>query len=852
MIRRLIVAALAVALAVSVGATRSLASDPPAEPDGLRAYSIIPPGQNGFVGAFQVEGPHSEDQLDMYAALIDDDDVTEDELASYLHEDQFAPQATIEREYSPTAGVTVFRDSFGIPHIYADTDAAAEFALGYVTAEDRLWHMDVLRHAARGRLSEILGADFVEFDISVRTGGYSTAELQGLIDDLDHRWPDGTGAALQGALDDYAAGVNARIAEVRGGAAPLPIEYAAQGVELEDWSPIDTAALVIFQLRDFGTSQGGDLANAAVYQRLIDRLGNKLGNKVFDDIVRLNDPNAYPTVPSSEGLFPSRDLGKPDPDAVAIPDDASEIVGRIERVERARRRALKGLNLSSPSSNFVAVAPEESATGNALQWGAPQVGYSMPQFFLDVDVHSPTLDFRGPALPGASLLIPLGRGDDYAWSLTTGVSDEDDTVIERLCEPKGGKATKKSNGYRFKGDCKKMDARKETIAVAGGEAQKVKIFRTKHGPVLERSTVDSKPVAIVNRGAYWMRELDNIATFYKINSNTMDSVGDFSAALAGATVSFNAVYADDTDIAYFHIGRYPKRERGVDPMLPSWGTGKWEWDGFLDFSKHPQMVNPAQGWIANWNNKPAAGWDNSQSSFWGPAQRVRLLSDRMETLLAGGATATLSDVVDVVREASTIDARAAFIGEDMVALASGVDGTALDALTMVSDWIAGGAHRWDRDRDNNQDFSPAVAVFDTWYLELVHRVFDDELGKNTYSDLVLPVTDDAGVNNGSAYYADFSSLLWNVFDEAGAADYARDYCDDRDTTKKESCASQATKALEAAVADLSEQEGGADVSSWTWPADYIEFDAVGAGAAPPIPWQNRGTYNHAVEVLGLP
>jgi acyl-homoserine lactone acylase PvdQ len=85
----------------------------------------------------------------MYADLIEDDAISDADLDVLFHDFQFGP-ATIEREYSPRAGVTVYRDGFGIPHVYGDTDNAAAYGLGYVTAEDRLWHMDVLRHAALG------------------------------------------------------------------------------------------------------------------------------------------------------------------------------------------------------------------------------------------------------------------------------------------------------------------------------------------------------------------------------------------------------------------------------------------------------------------------------------------------------------------------------------------------------------------------------------------------------------------------------------------------------------------------------------------------------------------------------
>jgi hypothetical protein len=188
----------------------------------MRAFSIVPRGQEGNVSDAELAtgsfGPHYDDQLDMYAQLINDDDVTEDELTTYFHSMQFGPQGDVEREYSPTEGATVYRDELGIPHIYADALDKAGFALGYVSAEDRMWEMDVFRHAARGTLSEFVGPGdddaFLEMDIDTRREGYTEQEIQKMFDSLDEKFgPDGR--AVQEGLVAYSDGVNAYIDELK-------------------------------------------------------------------------------------------------------------------------------------------------------------------------------------------------------------------------------------------------------------------------------------------------------------------------------------------------------------------------------------------------------------------------------------------------------------------------------------------------------------------------------------------------------------------------------------------------------------------------------------------------------------
>lgn len=845
MVRGKVYLALGSSLAALLFMSSAVAAPVPDTPDGLRAYSIIPPGQSGFINLGQIASgitpAHADDQREMYAALIDDDDVAEGELLDYFHSAQFGPGATIEAEYRPNNKSTVYRDSFGIPHVYGDTDADAAFALGYVAAEDRLFQMDLLRHASRGDLASFLGADYASYDAGLRTEGYTLAEVQSMFDALDDDF-GADGALLQDMLRAYSDGVNQRMVEVRSDASLMPVEYDSRQLTVEDWAPTDTIYMVVLQLRRFGATAGEEITHAALLQKLQRNLGKKMGTRAFRDFTWRNDPNSYSTIPASEGTFPSADPRPRDPDAIAIPDTAGALVAA-----RSARATTLRLLPESPSSNFIAVAPSKSSTGNTLHWGGPQVGYNVPQFFMEIDVHSPSFDFRGPALPGASLLVPLGRGIQHAWSLTTASSDAVDVRAEKLCEPGGGSPTEDSNAYMFNGACVAMTSRTETIEVRNESDQTVTIYRTSHGPVFARGTVGGAPVAFTKERAFWMHEADSVISFMRAAKNTLASVEDFSTAMSTTTMAFNALYVDDTDIGYFHLGKYPIRAEGVDPMLPSWGTGEWEWQGFVPFADLPKVINPAQGWIVNWNNQPSRGWANGDASMWGPTQRVKLQVARMKGLFRGGQKASLSDIVDVIRSVATSDGNAVILGPRMLKLAGSPSGRTRDALAAAAEWIDAGAHRTDANRDERQDFPIAVALWDTWYKKLVHAVFDDEL-KGAY-DLTIPIADDAPSNNGSAYYSSLSNHLWNLFGST-RKNLAMDYCDDHGTSATETCARLVRRSLRAAAGALT-RRFGSNLSKWRWPADYIEFSEVGALSVDPIPWQNRGTYNQAIEVVGL-
>jgi hypothetical protein len=343
----------------------AFAAPVPVVADGLRAYSIIPPGQNGFATfADIISGQlpaHTDDQREMYASLVDDNDVTEEELLDYFHSAQFGPGTTIEREYRPNNKSTVYRDGFGIPHVYGDTDEDAAFALGYVAAEDRLFQMDVLRHAARGDLANFLGADYTEYDIELRTDNYTVAEVQGMFDALDDDF-GADGALLQDMLTAYSDGVNARMQEVRDDATLNPAEYFSRNLSIEDWAPTDTIYMVVLQLRRFGEGGGEELSHAGLLQKLKKNLGAKAGKRAWGDLVWRDDPNTYATIPAASGTFPSQQFGPVDPDAVAIPAGSAALASSQSATMRSRSFIPTG-----PSSNFIGVSGTKSSTGHQLE-----------------------------------------------------------------------------------------------------------------------------------------------------------------------------------------------------------------------------------------------------------------------------------------------------------------------------------------------------------------------------------------------------------------------------------------------------------------------------------------------------
>ena len=135
------------------------------------------------------------------------------------------------------AEVTVERDNWGIPHIRAGSVEDLAEAQGFVTAEDRLWQMDLLRRAARGQLSEVLGPATIEIDKDFRVLNFSRAADA----DVQMLSPE-----VRRVMEAYARGVN-RFIELRSNR--LPIEFTLLNYKPRPWQPSDTLVLACYMYR---------------------------------------------------------------------------------------------------------------------------------------------------------------------------------------------------------------------------------------------------------------------------------------------------------------------------------------------------------------------------------------------------------------------------------------------------------------------------------------------------------------------------------------------------------------------------------------------------------------------------
>jgi acyl-homoserine lactone acylase PvdQ len=852
------------------------ATAPAQEVEGFR--SVLAQGQGttapaGDVAAHVATGavpPAFTNQQPLYAGLGDADvwaNLTEPDLDTYFKDADFGvlPGGEASRAV-PRPGVTIVRDArFAVPRITGATREDVMFGSGYAQAQDRLFLMDVLRRTARGSLSELVGPSGAAGDAQTLTQqDFSAEELQAQIDTLDDRHgPEG--AQVQRDLAAYVDGINQFIEEVRRDPLRQPGEYAALGTAPAPWTVVDTAAQATFLVSAFNVAGIGERQNAIVLEALRRRLGPRRARRVFDDLRRLDDPDSPVT---ADHRFRDHRPGRPDRRASALLDKGS-IEPRDALVGTAPApgsvppfvASLLGIPQQMPrtKSNAVLVSGRLSQSGRPLASMGPQVGYFSPQIFSEVELQGGGIDVSGVVFPGAAPYVLIGHTKRFAWSGTSPMSDNADVFAERLCDPGGGRVgdPAAATHYRHRGACRPFVSREQVLTTPASPTSPdstpqritLRTLRSVHGPVTHFARVGGVPVALAQSKTVDFREVDAALAFARLASGQVTDFASFRRAWRDYPGGENWYFVSEREMGFQLSGPTPIRARGVDPDLPTWGTGEWDWRGTLPFARLPWAREPAKGYIVNWNGKEAPGW-RAPSEVWslGPTQRGLLLERRLKAeLRRAGGKIDLAGLVRTTEAAAFADIE----GQELLPLARAVLRRTRDAevralLELLEAWRRRGAERRYAEPGGQVADAAAVALMQAWTPALARGIFEPVLGAEAVDQIdkqLMALAPDTTEFDG--WHGQVAKDLRQVLRRRGARGrLSRTYCGGGRLAR---CRSVLAGTLRQAAARLRAQFGGGP-ETWRAPVEQTEITTAGAIATPPFPFQNRGTYHQAVEL----
>jgi penicillin amidase len=458
------------------------------------------------------------------------------------------------------AEVEVLYDEWGIPHIYAQHETDAYYALGYVHAQDRLFQMEMLRRAASGRLAEVLGPDLLEVDKFFRTLGINHFAKEHAAQFLS-----GDTASFQRAAHAYQKGINHFIHTGK-----TPLEFSVMGIPKAEFTPEDIYLAVGFM--SFGFAEGFHA------DPVLQKIKSEWGDEYLKDLA-VQTPADAVTIKNHAGEIK--------------PSVTHQLISKINAaIEKIPVPLLQG-------SNGWVVSGEGSVSGFPILANDTHIGFGQPAVWYEAHLEYPGFSFYGHHLAGIPFGL-LGNNRFCGFGLTMFENDDVDFFIET---PHPDDSTY----VRFQEGWEKLKTRTEVINVHGKEAINFQVRTSRHGPlingIVENVEEAGSPIAL----SWLLLQVENHAVQAAYQLNHASTFSEARAAVSRFSApGLNVMYADtDGNIAWWAAAKLPVRPAHVQSKLFLDGaSGNDEYQGYYAFDKNPQAINPPWGFVYSANNQP--------------------------------------------------------------------------------------------------------------------------------------------------------------------------------------------------------------------------------------------------------
>jgi penicillin amidase len=450
--------------------------------------------------------------------------------------------------------VTSYRDSRGIPHIYADNEHDLYFAVGYIMAQERLWQMDLIRRATTGRLSEIFGKDYVRIDLFFRSLNMTAKSKQVLAD---------TDPEIMNCLQAYSDGVNKYIIDTGN---KLPPEFRILSYKPDPWKLLDLANIIGYMGWDLAS---GNLSSELYNYKLMKKLGFEKTSQLIPD---WKADSGY--------VYPDFNLD-------------SKTIKEVENLLNGFEK-LKAVGITSFSgSNNWAVTGTRTENRKPILSNDMHLDFGSPGIWIQMHHVVPgKVNVTGVVIPGEPFII-CGHNERIAWGMTNLSVDDIDLFAEKI-NPAD------SNQYFLNGEWKNMLVREEIIKIKGGSEQTHKLRFTHRGPVISGFRGIKDAVLSMRWSGFDMS--NEVKTVYLLNRAS--NWDDFRSAIKSfRSISQNIVYADvDGNIGINIGGGIPVR-KGSGSFIRNGETDEFDWKGYVPFENMPSSFNPDTGYVSSANNK---------------------------------------------------------------------------------------------------------------------------------------------------------------------------------------------------------------------------------------------------------
>jgi penicillin amidase len=470
--------------------------------------------------------------------------------------------------------VEVVYDDLLVPHIFAESKEDAVRVQGYLTAQHRLWQMDIATRKASGRLSEVLGERTVNIDRLARRRGMTFAAENSVA-----AWRKSEqGMRL---LNAYTEGVNAYISQLS--PAEYPIEFKLLNYKPEPWSVLKTA-FILEAMAETLCSRDDDLEATNTLALL--------GRDTFNYLYPEWNPKQQPIIPDTGQWKDWKVVLPPITPASSIRALTYEKTGSFENEKDPFDDYIVG-------SNNWAVAGSKTASGNPLLCNDPHLNLTLPSIWFQLQIHTPEQSTYGVSLQGVPGII-IGFNENTAWGVTNVGHDVADWYKLQWANPEKTK-------YKLDNETREVTKKVEIIKIKGKPDLVDTVKYTVWGPVVH----DHEPENPLRDCALrWIShdqpdpKMIDVFIFLNAGRNYEDYRTGISAFDCPAQ---NFVFASRTgDIAMTVQGKFPVRAAEQGRFVQDGSSWVNAWHDFIPADRVPAMKNPSRGFVysANQHSTP--------------------------------------------------------------------------------------------------------------------------------------------------------------------------------------------------------------------------------------------------------
>ncbi|RPI13240.1 MAG: penicillin acylase family protein [Ignavibacteriae bacterium] len=701
-----------------------------------------------------------------------------------------------------SSNVKIYNDDYGVPHILAANENDMYFTLGYMHARDRLWQMDILRRAAEGRLSEILGSSVLDFDKFFRTVG---------INKTAYKLYENSSPKSKEILTAYTNGVNRFMEEHM---SELPVEFDALNYQPAQWKPEHSLMI--------GRLMGWELNIGWYTDYVFGEIINKVGIEKTSDIFPDTSVTLFKRVKIEIDTLQDSTSEEISVKNMSSLKDISSLGKNFYNINESYREFF-GINNSHSGSNSWVISGSKSESGKPILANDPHLAYQAPSKWYEVQMKAGnTFDITGMTLPGVPAII-IGHNKSIAWGLTNLMNDDNDFVIL-------DKDSTDNTKYRFKNQTIKLDSITERIPVKDSVEVEYIVRYTPIGPVISDLPKHSLITDKNNENIYKDKLLtfrwtgyeitDDINTFYSLNN--AKNWDEFKNALRNfCCPAQNFMYADTAgNIGYHAAGKVPVRKSDIydGRFYPS--DVENEWTGFVDFDKLPNLFNPQEGYIITANTNPWT-WLKTESNdkfyisyYWESSSRF----DRINDMLKSSTKFNTEEFKLIQMNTQSVYAQniSKFL-LDAYKDSKNIDPVVYSALEKF--------RKWDGDMHHNE---PEGALFNVFFVYFIKNIYNDELGDDVFKDYL---------SIGILPYNSTIRLLNSKIEESQL------WFDNINTTPIETKEEIIRKSFNEAIDYLRKRFNTDDIGAWRWGELHtIKFNHILGSVAALDKTFNIGTF----------